>query len=116
MLGWVAAGASWHDAIITAIAVLIITCPCALGLAIPVVQVVASGALFRAGVLFNAGDAIERLADIDTVVFDKTGTLILPEPEIVNFAEIPADMLVLAGRLSLSEAIRSQLPWRAPRA
>ncbi len=104
MLGWVAAGASWHDAIITAIAVLIITCPCALGLAIPVVQVVASGALFRAGVLFNAGDAIERLADIDTVVFDKTGTLTLPEPEIVNFAEIPADMLVLAGRLSLSSS------------
>src|SRR3954451_19650240 len=51
MLGWVFAGASWHDAVITAIAVLIITCPCALGLAIPTVQTVASGAMFRAGVL-----------------------------------------------------------------
>ena len=56
-IGWLVAGASLHDAIITAIAVLIITCPCALALAIPAVQVVASGALFRAGVILNAGDA-----------------------------------------------------------
>ncbi len=101
-IGWMAFGASWHDAIITAIAVLIITCPCALGLAIPAVQVVASGALFRAGVLLNAGDAIERLADADTVVFDKTGTLTLPEPEVVNAAQIPAELLRLAGRLALA--------------
>jgi Cu2+-exporting ATPase len=102
MLGWVALGASWHDAIVTAIAVLIITCPCALGLAIPAVQVVAAGALFRSGVLLNAGDAIERLAGVDTVVFDKTGTLTLPEPEVVNAADIPPDILALAGRLALT--------------
>jgi Cu2+-exporting ATPase len=102
LIGWLAFGATWHDAIVTAIAVLIITCPCALGLAIPAVQVVASGALFRAGVLLNAGDAIERLADVDTVVFDKTGTLTLPEPEVVNADDIPADRLVLAGRLALA--------------
>jgi P-type Cu2+ transporter len=101
-LGWVAFGASWHDAIVTAIAVLIITCPCALGLAIPVVQVVASGALFRSGVLLNSGDAIERLADVDTILFDKTGTLTLPEPEVVNAADIPADRLTVAGRLALA--------------
>jgi Cu2+-exporting ATPase len=102
MVGWVAAGAGWHDAIITAIAVLIITCPCALGLAIPAVQVVASGALFRAGVLINAGDAIERLADVDTILLDKTGTLTLPEPEVVNAADVPPDALALAGRLALN--------------
>jgi Cu2+-exporting ATPase len=102
MLGWVASGATWHDAIVAAIAVLIITCPCALGLAIPAVQVVASGALFRAGVLLNSGDAIERLAEVDTVVFDKTGTLTLPEPEVVNASEVPADVLALAGRLALA--------------
>jgi P-type Cu2+ transporter len=102
LIGWLAFGATWHDAIVTAIAVLIITCPCALGLAIPAVQVVASGALFRAGVLLNTGDAIERLADVDTVVFDKTGTLTLPEPEVVNASDIPADRLVLAGRLALA--------------
>src|SRR5262249_14389709 len=98
--------ASWHDAIVTAIAVLIITCPCALGLAIPVVQVVASGALFRSGVLLNSGEAIERLADVDTILFDKTGTLTLPEPEVVNAADIPADRLALAGRLALASRHR----------
>ena len=89
-VGWLIAGASLHDAIITAIAVLIITCPCALALAIPAVQVVAAGALFRAGMILNAGDAIERLAEVDTVVFDKTGTLTLPEPRVVNAADIRA--------------------------
>ena len=72
-IGWLIAGASLHDAIVIAIAVLIITCPCAIALAIPAVQVVAAGALFRGGVILNGGDAIERLAEADTVVFDKTG-------------------------------------------
>jgi Cu2+-exporting ATPase len=102
MLGWVALGASWHDAIVIAIAVLIITCPCALGLAIPTVQTIVAGALFRAGVLLNSGDAVERVADVDTVVFDKTGTLTLPELDVVNAAAIPADVLQLAGRLALA--------------
>jgi P-type Cu2+ transporter len=102
IVGWVALGASWHDAIIAGIAVLIITCPCALGLAIPAVQVVASGALFRSGVLLNSGESIERLAGVDTVLFDKTGTLTLPEPEVVNAAEVPPVRLALAGRLALA--------------
>ncbi len=100
--GWLIAGASLHDAIVTAIAVLIITCPCALSLAIPAVQVVASGALFKSGVIVNAGDAIERLAEADTVVFDKTGTLTLPEPRVVNAGAIDADLLKMAARLALS--------------
>jgi Cu2+-exporting ATPase len=87
---------------VTAIAVLIITCPCALGLAIPAVQTVASGALFGSGVLLNAGDAIERIAEIDRVIFDKTGTLTLPELDVANLAEIPDDVVRLAGRLALS--------------
>jgi P-type Cu2+ transporter len=102
VLGWVIAGASWHDAIVTGIAVLIITCPCALGLAIPTVQTVAAGAMFKSGVLLNAGDAIERLAEADHVIFDKTGTLTLPELDVVNAADIPADIFALAGRLALS--------------
>ncbi len=101
-VGWLLAGASLHDAIVTAIAVLIITCPCALSLAIPAVQVVASGALFRAGVILNAGDAIERLAEVDTVIFDKTGTLTLPEPRVVNADAIEPDSLQMAARLALS--------------
>ncbi|WP_257168956.1 cation-translocating P-type ATPase [Bradyrhizobium sp. SRS-191] len=102
VLGWALAGASWHDAIVTGIAVLIITCPCALGLAIPTVQTVASGAMFKSGVLLNAGDAIERLAEAEHVIFDKTGTLTLPELEVVNAADIPADIFSVAGQLALS--------------
>jgi Cu2+-exporting ATPase len=101
-VGWLLAGASLHDAIVTAIAVLIITCPCALALAIPAVQVVASGALFRAGVILNVGDAIERLAEADTVIFDKTGTLTMPEPRVVNAADIDPELLQVAARLALS--------------
>jgi P-type Cu2+ transporter len=102
LAGWLLAGASLHDAIITAIAVLIITCPCALALAIPAVQVVASGALFRVGVILNAGDAIERLAEVDTVVFDKTGTLTLPELRVANIGIYDSDLLEMAARLALS--------------
>lgn len=101
-IGWLIAGASVHDAIITGVAVLIITCPCALALAIPAVQVVASGALFRSGVIINAGDAIERLAAVDTVVFDKTGTLTLPDMRAENAAEIDPAVLERAARLALS--------------
>ena len=101
-IGWLIAGASVHDAVITAIAVLIITCPCALALAIPAVQVVASGALFRSGLILSSGDTIERLADADVVVFDKTGTLTLPELRVDNAAAIDRDLLELAARLALS--------------
>ncbi len=101
-IGWLVAGASLHDAIITAIAVLIITCPCALALAIPAVQVVASGALFRAGVILNAGDAVERLAEVDAVVFDKTGTLTLPQPRLDNAADFDPELIEKAARLALS--------------
>src|SRR6266481_7012882 len=102
ILGWVLMGANWHDAIVTGVAVLIITCPCALGLAIPTVQTVASGAMFRAGVLLNSGDSIERLAEVDHIIFDKTGTLTLPELEVTNAAAIPEDVLRLAGQLALA--------------
>jgi P-type Cu2+ transporter len=102
LAGWLIAGSSVHDAVVTAIAVLIITCPCALALAIPAVQVVASGALFRANVILNAGDAIERLAEADTVIFDKTGTLTLPEPRVINATTLDPDLLQKAARLALS--------------
>ncbi len=101
-IGWLVAGAGIHQAILVATAVLIITCPCALALAIPAVQVAAAGALFRKGIFLNAGDAIERLAEADTIVFDKTGTLTRPEPGIVNEAAIPPRLLAAAARLALS--------------
>jgi Cu2+-exporting ATPase len=101
-IGWLVAGASLHDAVIAAITVLIITCPCALALAIPAVQVVTSGTLFRCGIILNNGDAIERLADIDIIVFDKTGTLTLPAPHVGNAGAIDPDILEFAARLALS--------------
>ena len=119
-VGWWLAGAGLHDAVVTAIAVLIITCPCSLALAIPAVQVVASGALFRAGVILNAGDAVERLAEADTVIFDKTGTLTLPEPHVANAESIAPDLLEIAARLALSSrhplavALAHEATARAP--
>ncbi len=118
-LFWVWRGVSLHDALITAICVLIITCPCALALAVPAVQVVASGALFRAGVLLNNADAIERLAEADTIVFDKTGTLTAPAPRVVNARAIDAGVMELAARLArasnhpLARAVAQERPKAA---
>lgn len=119
-LAWLAAGMAWQQALVIAITVLIITCPCALGLAIPAVQVAASGALFRARALLQSGDALERLAEADTVVFDKTGTLTLPEPVVVARESFPADALAHAARIAagsrhpLARAIAALDPGAEP--
>lgn len=107
-IGWLVAGASVRDAVMVAVSTLIITCPCALALAAPVAQVVASGRLFKQGVYLRSGDALERLAEIDHVVFDKTGTLTLGVPVLVSLhgEELAlAAQLARASRHPLSRAI-----------
>lgn len=111
--GWILLGAmSWQSAMLVAITVLIVTCPCALGLAVPAVQAGAVGRLLKAGILAKSGDGLERLAAIDTVVFDKTGTLTLGRPELLDRQDIAlADLkraasLAAASRHPLSLAIR----------
>ncbi|HAC59699.1 MAG TPA: cadmium-translocating P-type ATPase [Rhodobiaceae bacterium] len=97
---WFALGAHWETALTYAISVLIITCPCALGLAVPVVQVVATGRLLRQGVLVKAADGLERLAQANTIVFDKTGTLTLGRPRLVNGEEMSPGELALGAGLA----------------
>lgn len=106
-LGWEAlTAAPWQTSLLYAATVLIITCPCALGLAVPVVQVVASGKLMRAGVLLKSGSALERLSSITHAVFDKTGTLTLGKPVL----EKPGTHPMVAMQMAASLAAQSRHP------
>lgn len=104
LAGWVIAGAGWHQALSIAVAVLIITCPCALGLAVPVAHVVAAGALMRRGVLVRDGAALEKLASIDTVLLDKTGTVTCGK--LAPVAGIPTGSRERSILLALAQATR----------
>jgi len=98
---WLIAGLGWQDSLMIAIAVLIITCPCALGLAVPAVQVVAGGRLLQRGILLKTGTALERLASVDVAVFDKTGTLTRGTPQWVNRDALSEDDIHLATSLAI---------------
>ncbi len=103
-LGWLLATGDMRVALNIAAAVLIITCPCALGLAVPAVTTAASGRLFRKGLLIKDATALERLAQVDTVVFDKTGTLTAGTPEATNIDENGKDDLAIALALASASA------------
>ena len=99
-IGWMMVSGDWRMAMLTAVAVLIITCPCALGLAVPVVQVIAAGRLFENGVMVKDGSAMERLARADHVVFDKTGTLTRGTPRLINSDTVAPEHLKIAARIA----------------
>ena len=103
-LGWLWVTRDARLALNVAAAVLIITCPCALGLAVPAVVTAASGRLFRQGLLIKDGTALERLAEVDTVVFDKTGTLTMGTPQVVSLQTLDPAAQSVAAALSSGSA------------
>jgi Cu2+-exporting ATPase len=104
---WMLAGAGLHQSVLVAVAVLIITCPCALGLAVPVAQVVSAGALMRRGILIRDGAGLERLAEADVALMDKTGTLTLGRPRLIDTGGLTAEEAPVA--LALARSSRHPL-------
>ena len=106
LLWWLGFGVVWQEALVNAVCVLLITCPCGLAIAVPAVQVVASGALFRRGVLVASATALERLASADHAVLDKTGTLTEGRPVLIPEGQAPE---VLRAAASMARASRHPL-------
>ncbi|WP_425041140.1 heavy metal translocating P-type ATPase [Primorskyibacter sp. S187A] len=103
-VGWYLYAGDLRIALNIAAAVLIITCPCALGLAVPAVTTAASGRLFKKGLLIKHETALERLAEVDTVVFDKTGTLTEGTPQLAHPESFDDDTLRIAMALAHASA------------
>ena len=106
VLWWGVLDAPWQVGLVNAVCVLLITCPCALALAVPAVQVVAVGSLFRRGILVTSATALERLAGADHAVLDKTGTLTEGRPVLIPEGQ---DEAVLRRAASLARASRHPL-------
>tara|TARA_R110000868_G_scaffold70819_7_gene208004 strand:+ start:2162 stop:4354 length:2193 start_codon:yes stop_codon:yes gene_type:complete len=99
-LGWMMIDGDVHHAITIAVSVLIITCPCALGLAVPMVQMMAARRLFAERIMIRDGSALEKIAEIDRAVFDKTGTLTMGKLTLRGAGTFASDVLALAGAMA----------------
>lgn len=102
LIYWLMQGIGFSKAALYAVSVLIITCPCALGLAVPVVQILASSKLLKDGILIKTADALERLAKIDTIIFDKTGTLTIGKPNLLNIDYIELTKMQIIASMAAS--------------
>lgn len=102
LIGWLLAGASFHEALLCAVAVLIVTCPCAIALAVPTVAVATGAMLFKEGVILKSPTALERLRKVNKVAFDKTGTLTLGLLKLIkpDIKDIPEAAVSLAANSS----------------
>ncbi len=102
-LAWTFAGKDVGFALINAVSVLVIACPCALGLATPTAIMVGSGKAAQNGILFKSGEALERFSQIKSVIFDKTGTLTVGRPEVtdVYFSDSMTEneFMIICGRI-----------------
>ena len=114
-VGWIVYDGNVTHALNVAISVLIITCPCALGLAVPAVMTAATGRLFRKGLLVKDATALERLSEVDSVIFDKTGTLTTGRA-VIDGSDLSGEELAVLSSLAqasehpVSKAIASSLP------
>ncbi|MBC7284155.1 MAG: cadmium-translocating P-type ATPase [Hoeflea sp.] len=103
LAGWMLAGADFETAMVASVAVLVIACPCALGLATPTALVAGTGAAAKAGILIRDIETLERATDIRAIAFDKTGTLTLGAPEVSGLYPVEgvseADLLRVAAAL-----------------
>ncbi|HFD15699.1 MAG TPA: copper-translocating P-type ATPase [Rhodospirillales bacterium] len=93
--GWLALGGTFETALVAAVAVLVIACPCALGLATPMALVAGTGSAARAGILIRDIETLERAHNVDVVVFDKTGTLTEGRPEVTAVIPVEGDEAAL---------------------
>ncbi|WP_244598353.1 heavy metal translocating P-type ATPase [Pseudohoeflea suaedae] len=103
--GWLMAGYGVEPAMVAAVAVLVIACPCALGLATPTALVAGTGAAARAGILIRDIETLERATSIHAIAFDKTGTLTRGEPEITDI--LPADDVAPDDLLAIAASIET---------